>query len=298
MQSLNDLTDQFQPDAPGPPTGPGPDRRASGNGVIPENHTVQRLTRIHTRLAELLAPASPRTVLLLENESHSGGIWGFIGPVGLIRRMMVLAMLFLAAFIGLSVSPLVNANSISRGIFESAGPVLLFNLLFLLSAAGLGACFAALFQANRHIANNTFDPKYEASYWIRVVLGLMAGIILAELIPLALVGGSSAGHALGKPMLALLGGFSAAAVYRVVAKIVDSLESLVRGDGREISAAQGQTARAQYESQLTAHRLTLAANLTRIQRKIGSNGDQADLRQELDRVLSGLIPQNDFEDPD
>jgi hypothetical protein len=37
--------------------------------------------------------------------------------------------------------------------------------------AGLGACFAALFLANRYIAEGTFDPKYESSYWIRFILG-------------------------------------------------------------------------------------------------------------------------------
>ena len=115
---------------------------------------------------------------------------------------------------------------------------------------GLGACFAGLFQANRYIANNTFDPKFESSYWIRIVLGLMAGIILAELIPLNLLsesgtsgsesGGSSSIAALGKPVLALLGGFSAAAVYRIIARIVDALESLVRGDTKDAMAARDQ----------------------------------------------------------
>lgn len=295
MQTLNDLTDQFQLDADDLASSESKGQEGSSNGVKPKNHTVNRLTQIHSRLAEILAPSSPRTVLLLENESRSSGLWGFIGPVGLIRRMMVLAILFLAAFIALGVSPSVNAASISRGIFESAGVILLLNLLFLLSAAGLGACFAALFQANRYIANNTFDPKFEASYWIRVVLGLMAGIILAELIPLDFFGSGTV-QSLGKPVLALLGGFSAAAVYRIISKIVDALESLVRGDGREIAASQGQAIKAQYESQINEHRLNLAASLTRIQQKFGSTNDPEEMKRELDKVLNDLIPQNNFED--
>lgn len=295
MQTLDDLTDQLQLEMSESANHESQDQPEFGNGKKPQNHTVQRLTQIHIRLAEILAPASPRTVLLLENESRSPRMWSFIGPVGLIRRMMLLAIFFLAAFIALGVSPSVNANSISRGIFESAGIILLLNLLFLLTAAGLGACFAGLFHANRYVADNTYDPKYEASYWVRVVLGLMAGIILAELIPLDF-SGSGTVQALGKPVLALLGGFSAAAVYRIISKIVDSLESLVRGNGREIAAAQSQVAKAQYESQLTEHRLALAANLTRIQQKIDSTSDPEELKQELDKVLSSLIPQNNFED--
>jgi hypothetical protein len=268
------------------------------------NHTVTRLAQIHTRLAEILAPASPRTVLLMENESRSGGMWGFLGPVGLIRRMMALAILFLAALIGFSVSPLVNATTITQGIFQSEGIVLLFNLLFLLAAAGLGACFAGLFQANRFIANNTFDPKYESSYWIRLVLGLMAGIILSELIPLDFIAGDetrgpgSATHlqALGKPMLALLGGFSAAAVYRIISRIVDALESLVRGDTKDQVAAQVQATRAQFESQLTQNRLALAANLSRLQQRFGTGADPQELKQELDKMVSSLVPADTFND--
>jgi hypothetical protein len=252
------------------------------------NHTVTRLAQIHTRLAEILAPASPRTVLLMENESRTGGMWGFLGPVGLIRRMMALAILFLTALIGFSVSPLVNATTITQGIFQSEGTVLLFNLLFLLAAGSLGACFAGLFQANRFIANSTFDPKYESSYWIRIVLGLMAGIILSELIPLNFIAGDEAGgsgtathlQALGKPVLALLGGFSAAAVYRIISRIVDALESLVRGDARHQMAAQEQATRAQYEGQLTQNRLAMPE----------------ELKQELDRVVRSLVPADAFDD--
>ena len=302
MQDLEDLSthqaDGGKPETPGSER-PGElaEQTVSYNG---QNHTVRTLTQIHTRLAEILAPASPRTVLLMENEARSSGLWGFLGPVGLIRRMMLLAIFFLVALIGLSVSPLVNATSITQGIFNSSGISLLFNMLFLLAAAGLGACFAGLFQANRFIANNTFDPKYESSYWIRVVLGLMAGIILAELIPLDFLGGDqSATHlqALGKPVLALLGGFSAAAVYRIISRLVDALESLVRGDTKDQMAAQDQAARSQYESQLTQNRLALAASLTRLQQRLGPDANPEELKQELDKLLNTLVPADTFENP-
>ena len=300
MQDLEDLStyqvNGSSREAPGPeePAGP-PARPASQNG---QKETVRKLTQIHIRLAEILAPASPRTVLLMENESRTSGLWGFLGPVGLIRRMMFLAILFLAVLIGFSVSPLVNADTISQGIFQSDGVVLLFNLLFLLAAAGLGACFAGLFQANRFVANSTFDPKYESSYWIRVVLGLMAGMILAELIPLDFLSGDESPthlQALGKPVLALLGGFSAAAVYRIISRIVDALESLVRGDTKDQMVAQEQATRAQYESRITQDRLSLAANLTRLQQRLGSDADPEAVKQELDKLLSTLVPSDTFE---
>ena len=220
------------------------------------------------------------------------GFWGFLGPVGLIRRMMLLAIFFLIALVAIAVTPEVNNQNITLGIFLSDGKVLFLNLAFLFTASGLGGCFAGLFQASRYIANSTFDPKYESSYWIRIVLGLMAGMILAELVPLNFLSGDnpdSSIQSIGKPVLALLGGFSAAAVYRIIARMVETLESLVRGDTREATAAHEQVAKAQFESQLTENRLSLASNLTRLRQRIGADADSAEIRRELDSVLDGLI---------
>jgi hypothetical protein len=288
-----------------------------GNGVIPADHpaeppaaapnhnshneTVRQLTQIHIRLADLLVPASPRTVLLLENESRTTGIWGFLGPVGLVRRMMAAAIIFLVALIALSISPLIDTESINQGIFQADGMSLLVNMLFLLTAAGLGACFAGLFQANRYISDASFDPKFESSYWVRLVLGLMAGMILAELVPLDFLGGGEgedAGHlqALGKPVLALLGGFSAAAVYRIINRIVEALESVVRGDVKDVVAARDEAHRARYQSQLTETRLGLAASLSKVQQQISSGADPDQVKQELDRLLNNLVPSGSIDE--
>ena len=79
---------------------------------------------------------------------------------------------------------------------------------------------------------------------------------------------------------ALLSGFSAAAVYRIIARMVETLESLVRGDTREATAAHEQVAKAQFESQLTENRLSLASNLTRLRQRIGADADSAEIRRE------------------
>ena len=247
---------------------------------------VQTLASIHRVLADIVAPATPRTVLLLANEELNRGFWSFLGPMQLIRHMMIVAILSLVGLILTSLSPQVNSESINAGIFESSGITLLLNLLLLLSAAGLGGCFAGLFQANRYIANGSFDPRYESSYWIRIVLGLMAGIILAQLISFDLKGG----QVLIKPTLATLGGFSAALVYRVLTRLVETVESLIRGDPREMMAAMEQAANARVKEQLSESRLTLASKITRIQQKIGTGASTDETGLELDRILNELIP--------
>jgi hypothetical protein len=209
--------------------------------------SIRDLATIHRNLSEIILPASPRTILLLASESARGGLWRFLGPVRLVRGLVLMALVCLVAFIGLGISAEVNIESISKNVFESHGFPLLLNLLFLLTAAGLGACFAALFQANRYIAEGTFDPKYESSYWIRLILGLMAGLMLSQMVPLT--DDDISKLTVTKPTLALLGGFSAAMVYRIIRRLIEAVESLVKGENRDTTAVQEQTSQARLAAQ-------------------------------------------------
>ena len=58
----------------------------------------------------------------------------------------------------------------------------LFLQLHFMSAAGLGASFAVLFEINTYTLKAAFDPLYEPSYWTRFALGLIAGVLLADLV--------------------------------------------------------------------------------------------------------------------
>lgn len=194
-----------------------------------QSGSINKLTGVHERLAQIVAPATPRTILLLHTESEKKGFLNFLGPVPLIRRMMFASILSLIMFVTISLSP--DVSRTGGGILDSSGIELLLNELFYLSAAGLGASFGALFTANRYITEGTFDPKYESSYWIRFALGLIAGIILAEVITLV---SEESLTGLAKPALAMVGGFSAALVYRILNRLVETIESLFRGETREI----------------------------------------------------------------
>lgn len=130
-----------------------------------EAHThtqiVRQLRDTHARLSSLVAPATPRTILLLDSETEQRGYLRFLGPVPLIRHMMVTALLSLTALIALTLSPEVNGTRANSDILIGSGTPLLLNELFLLSAAALGASFSALFMANRYI------PTYRTGLLIR-----------------------------------------------------------------------------------------------------------------------------------
>ena len=199
---------------------------ASGDGAPPRD--LDRLVRAHTELVHIVAPATPRTILLLSRERESR--LAMLGPVRLVRHMLIVVIVLLVAFVLLATSPDVNHGS--GDIFTSSGLPLLLNELFLLTAGGLGAAFSSLFTASRYIKAGTYDPKHESTYWLRLILGLMAGLLLPALIPMG-----DAGE-LSKPLLALLGGFSASVLYRILERLVQTVESLVRGETHHQQAEQ------------------------------------------------------------
>ena len=257
---------------------------------------ARRLAQMHARLTEIVAPATPRTILLMATESAKEGFWLFLGPVPLIRRMLVMAIAALITLIAVSLTDAVNGNPDSFSYMHNSGVPLLLNELFLLSAAAIGACFSALFQANRYIREGSFDPAHESSYWIRFVLGLLAGIMLASLIDIENyipetggVAASASLKGLGKPTVALLGGFSAAVVHRILHRLITTVDSLVRGDVRDMIATREQAAKTRLAEQTVKTRLQLSAKLTKLQQQISAGANPDELREALNQIQNGLM---------
>jgi hypothetical protein len=269
------------------------EKGAAADPKTPPEDNVRQLTKIHNRLAELVSPATPKTILLLATEEAKGGFWLFLGAVPLIRRLLAVATVSMIGFVMVSLSEQVDGQGFD--LLANSGVALLLSELFLLSAASIGASFANLFEAQRYVKDGTFDPKYESSYWVRYVLGLMAGTILALLIPIeAMAGGAEDGgggivEQLGKPILALLGGFAASAVYRILNRIVAALESLVAGDAREAVAAQELTAKARLAEREIQGRMGLSAKLNALEQTLAEGSDPAETRRELARLRQEII---------
>ena len=94
----------------------------------------------------------------------------------------------------------------------------------------------------------------------------------------------------------MLGGFSAAVVYRIINRLVETLESLVRGETGEIMASREEAAKFRADQRSTQNRLQLAANLTSLQQSLNSTEDIGKLRAELGQVLNNLILDRAEED--
>lgn len=258
--------------------------------AAPSQNDMARLTTVHWRLSQIIKPAKPSSIMLLEEASANRHFLHILGPVPLVRQMMVTALLSTFAFIIISLSSLVDANPEAGNVLHSSGLRLLYNELFFLAAAGIGASFAALFRVNHYIVEGTYDPKYEPSYWTRFVLGLIAGLILAELVPID-NGGSF--EVLSRPILALLGGFSSTAVYRILNSLVSAVESLVRGGTEELVKSRLREAEARFAEQTLENKMAIASRLLRLQQSINSAEVPVEVKQHIDRIVQNLLPHEE-----
>jgi len=269
------------------------EKASTDDVTTPENPdfpSAVALGPLHIGLAKLVSPATPRGIIHLAEQGNA--FLSFLGSVPLVRQLMGLAFLSLFLFVGISLSPMVDSANMAKDLLTLDGMPLLLNQAFLLVSAAMGASFSGLFQANRHCVQGRYDPKYDSSYWVRFVLGLISGLTLAELLSVDPASAEKmVGGGLSKPLLAMLGGFSSDLVYRLLRRLVDTVESLVKGSTNNIIQQHEQRAQDQAANNLGQDRLQLASSLMRFERKMltGAEPDtlSAELRETIDRLLNG-----------
>ncbi len=240
------------------------------------------LATAHNQLVKLVAPAKPGTIRILEDEKKDSGVGHYLGPIQLVRQLMVASVVLLIIFVALATTTNAGIESTTAATV-SRGWSSLAVVAYLFAAAGLGASFSALWRVHRYIEDVTYDRTYDASYWIMIVLGLIAGLILALVIPIKSVAGQPE---FSKPLLALLGGYSAPAVHRILTRLVSAIETLFRGDPRDVARAKEQQA----ATERTTERTQIAARLMVLDQALDNGSDPAVPREHIRDLLALLLP--------
>jgi hypothetical protein len=198
---------------------------------------LAELIDVHGLLTELVAPAHPNTILLMASEARVHPFLHALGPVRLVRQLLLFATLCLAMVCGLSGLKIIHSDILAKNWLQLEGWAALAVNLFLLSTASLGAAFANLSIVNRYIAHGNYDQKYESTYWIRVMLGMMSALILGQILfdtiykPSPDRGEESLEMvALGRITIAFLGGYSAAQVQALLDNLSAAMGALSRGN--------------------------------------------------------------------
>ncbi|MFO1144629.1 MAG: hypothetical protein U1E59_20095 [Amaricoccus sp.] len=194
------------------------DRLADGGTMPP----MVELIGAHHALKQLVAPATPAGVRIY-CQMRTGRA-RLLGPHATIRRLSTANILFMLLFFVTSASTLINADTIRLSVYEQSGAPLVFKLLFITAVSGIGAGFAVLFEAWEDIRRRRFDPVMESSYWCRSGLGVVAGLILTEIVQTG-AEGATEGSFKG-PLVALAGGFSAGLLHVVLSRVVKAIRNI------------------------------------------------------------------------
>jgi hypothetical protein len=288
---------------------------------------TEQLVRAHRDLSRMVAPARPATLELLQRyrdarrplrtariprQKGQPGPAGasaarpaprpfparVLAPAGgstvpLVRWLVLGTFAFLALFVLLAATPQARAASaglgLRAGVSDQPFGTLLLRELFLLCAAALGACLTGLYRASKEVSRGTYDPEFDHTFVQRVLLGMASGLILAELLPMG-AGGDTPLSTLGRPAIALIGGFAAGAVHSVLTRFVAAIETLFSGDQDDQEDARRELAQKRSDEVLAqADRATLA-KLLEIRRIASSGAPTRAIIDEIDRMIALVAP--------
>lgn len=238
------------------------------------------LVDVHNKLAALVSPARPDTLSLMRAKKGRSYWSSVISQISIVRWMIIIAAISLAVFIVTSSSSTISGGAIKNVIFEP-----LMKYLYWVASAALGASFIALFQLNDFINRSTYDPKYESSYWIRFSLGILSGVILAEVFSPYMSSENAGKFQFGLAIVAMVGGFSTTVVYRVLKRIVSSVEMIFIGDTQEQIENKVKEEKAKMEKEALVRKSELLNMLNTLK---GQVGNQPNANSAIDAAIKKL----------
>jgi hypothetical protein len=255
---------------------------------------AQKLTLIHSSLVELVAPATPLTIEYTVPRARF--FTGEAITIPLIRNMWVMSILFLLGFIYSlylydSSIPILKPNEV---IPQAAKQTLkLFLSIHLLFSAGLGAYFYSLYTANKYFVTRTFDPKYHTFYNNRIIIGIIAGFILANILNAdKLVTSDNMFTKFTPSILALLGGYSADAVNKILARIVAMLTALVQGEMKDILETKENEWKSKSEANEIKNKMNSASDLMKLLNENKEKLDESSTQKFMELLNNWLKPKD------
>ncbi|HST85863.1 MAG TPA: hypothetical protein VLL08_29265 [Kineosporiaceae bacterium] len=282
--------------------------------------TTEALVRAHRDLSRVVAPARPATLELLHSYREGRRLTrptriprqktgqgppagarplrkptarrGFTltgSTVPLVRWLVLGTLAFLVGFVLLAATPQARAASAGLGLGEGVSSqdfgALLLRELFLLCAAALGACLTALYRAGKEVDRGSYDPEFDHTFLQRILLGMAAGLVVAELLPFG-ADGDTGLSTLGRPAVALVGGFAADVAHSILSRLVAALETLFSGNQQDQSDALRELAQKRAEEVLAQADKAALNKLLEIRRIASSGAPTRAIIEEIDRMIT------------
>lgn len=286
---------------------------------------TEALVRAHRDLSRAVAPARPATLELLHGyrqgrrpgrptripRQKGGGGQGADGPprppggagrrglaltgspVPLVRWLLLATLVFLVGFVLFAATPQARAAGaglgLGAGVSAQTFGTLLLRELFLLCAAALGACLTALYRAGKEVARGSYDPELDHTFLQRILLGMAAGLVVAELLPIG-ADGDTGLSTLGRPAVALVGGFAADVAHSILSRLVAALETLFSGTREDQGDVLRELAQKRADEVLAQADRASLNKLLEIRRIASSGAPTRAIIEEIDRMITVAAP--------
>ncbi|ARE40745.1 hypothetical protein RGUI_2604 [Rhodovulum sp. P5] len=253
---------------------------------------MAELIDLHATLARALSPALPSTIELLAWDERNSFL-NWMAPVPAIRTLIFFTAFFLAvSMAALGIDGV--AENYHMAFLDPTNTTRVPVALFFASLAALGACFSVLYDARKYVVEGTYDPRVGSNYIIRVVLGIVSGMILTQLLfdnaTTPSDGTTATVNGIGKPLAALLGGFASQFVYEGLKRLVDALSTIFDASAEKQMDLREKEVRAEAEEKATLDRLARATrtmNVVAGLQTTTSESERSEALKELVQISAG-----------
>ena len=197
--------------------------------IDPEIHArmhsgkVSDLLRVYRNLSDVIRPATAASITYIQSAAHKKY---FISPFSIVKDLVILGMLSIIVFIGVSVSPYVNEQDLNKGVLHNSGLEMLHSLVFICATACLGAIFSISIQVVRKLSTYTLTLTDTHYFKSLIVLGIISGLIMSELMGMD-VSNQQTGVMNSKMTMALLGGTASEILYIILNILMNKIRNMI-----------------------------------------------------------------------
>ena len=181
----------------------------------------------YNNLQKVIQPATVESIRYIKSQMMMEGKIKKWYKIPIFTKCVVIAAIALVALIAISLSPIVNEANQAKGLLESNGWTLLYNLIFICAASLLGVMFYLLKTFGDKIRNYTLIPANAIELNASIIIGVISGFVISELFTYTIDSIGSQNVEIHKMTLALLGGFSSDAIFSTLQGIVNKFKQLV-----------------------------------------------------------------------
>ena len=188
---------------------------------LPTNFTLSgednaTLIGNYNALRKVIQPATVESIRYINSQMLKKGPNSKWFEIPIFTNSVIIAGIALIVLIGISLSPIVNEANQARGLLESSGVTLLYNLIFICAASLLGVMFYLLKTFGDKIKNYTLVIADAVELNAKIIIGVISGFVISELFAFTLSDMSNEYIEIHKMTLALLGGFSSDAIFSIL----------------------------------------------------------------------------------